>query len=661
MRRVLLIASLILSLKAFADEGLWNIENCTIIYPVLKEQGLSLSLNELYNEDSVSIKDAVARFGEGGSCSFVSDQGLVLTNYHLALRFVKQYSTITDNYLTSGFCAENPEKELHCKGLYLKLQTRAIDVTGEVCRELQNGIPYSKITRNIAKRLTPQETGMRGEIQSLFSGYKYVFYLYRIIDDIRLVYVPPYEIAKFGDEDLNWMWPRWSADFAFFRAYSKDANGESVPFRPAKHLNFSTQGVNQGDFVMTIGFPGGASSGMTSAYTERLTFPSNRDRVGLMKQRLQVMKHFMDRNDSIRLQMITLYSALSNDMKKREGIVEGGIKNHCIDLLRNRESACLTALQSRQDSLCHQYTKQLHLLDSLSICAVQYMQPYDYYREGVMGIGLLQMAFVIHSTLEKKKSLASLASVLDRMNKIFNPEIDKELFCRQLNLILKKGVKCLPASIQSEKDITEWADRLYSQSSLTNKEKIIEMISPDSPLADNDIAIRFITSIDSLINRDCLSKLTPLAKQIDALTQQIEYTFALTGITRWPSANGTLRLSYGNISEGTFFTVPHQELKKLHTKHEIKTTWNSFNNTKQAINFLSNCHTSGGNSGSPVLDKKGNLVGLNFDRKQEGLSGDFMYNESICRNIMVDSRYILTLLKSDKNSSYLLNELNIIQ
>lgn len=443
--------------------------------------------------------------------------------------------------------------------------------------------------------------------------------------------------------------------------HSKNANGESIPFRPAKHLNFSTQGVGQGDFVMTLGFPRGASSGMTSAYTEKLTFPSDRDRVELMKQRLQVMKHFMDRNDSVQLQMITLYSALSNDMKKREGIVEGGSKNHCIDLLRNRESACLTALQSGQDSLYRQYTNQLHLLDSLSTCAAQYMQSYDYYREGVMSMGLLQMAFTIHSALVKKKNLASLAPILGRMSENFNSNIDKELFCRQLNLIQKKGVKCLPASIQSAKDITAWADRLYSQSILTNKEKLIEMISSASSQVGSDLAVQFIASIDSLINRDCLSKLTPLAEQINTLTQQIEYTFALTGIARWPSANGTLRLSYGNVSEGTFFTVPHRKLRELYAKHEINIHWNSFNNAKQAINFISNCHTSGGNSGSPVLDNKGDLVGLNFDRKQEGLSGDFMYNASICRNIMVDSRYILTLLKADNKSSYLLDELNIVR
>lgn len=661
MRRILLIASLVLCLKAFAGEGLWNMENCTIIYPVLKEQGLSLSLNELYSEDSVSIKDAVARFGEGGSCSFVSDQGLVLTNYHLALSFVKQYSTVINNYLTSGFCAETAEKELRCKGLYLKLQIRAIDVTAEVRQELQKSTPYAEITRNLVKRLTPEEAGMRGEIQTLFSGYKYVFYLYRIIDDIRLVYAPSYEIAKFGDEELNWMWPRWSADFAFFRAYSKDANGESIPYQPAKHLNFSAKGVGQGDFVMTIGFPGGASSGTTSSYTEKLTFPSNRNRVELMKQRLQVMKHFMDRNDSVRLQMITLYSAMSNDMKKREGIVEGGSRNHCIDLLRNRESACLAALQSGQDSLLRQYTNQLRLLDSLSICAAQYMQPYDYYRDGVMSIGLLQMAFTIHSALAKKKSIASLAPVLGRMMEYFNPVIDKELFCRQFSLIQKKRVECLPASIRSAKDIADWADRLYSQSILTNKEKLMEIISSDSLQIENDVSIRFTASIDSLINRDCLSKLTPLARQIDALTRQVEYTYALTGITRWPSANGTLRLSYGNVSEGAFFTVPQPKLKELYAKHGINIVWDSFSNTKQAINFISNCHTSGGNSGSPVLNRDGNLVGLNFDRKQEGLSGDFMYNESICRNIIVDSRYMLTLLKAGNKSAYLLNELNIIQ
>lgn len=659
MRRVLFIISLILCLNIFADEGLWNMENCNIIYPTLKEKGLSLSLNELYNENTASIKDAVASFGEGGSCSFVSSEGLILTNYHLALRYVKQHSTVTNNFLSDGFCAETPENELCCNGLYIKLPIRAIDITDEVQKELQKNTSYSKITHDIIERLTPQEAGMKGEVQSLFSGLKYIFYLYRIIDDIRLVYVPPYEIAKFGDEELNWMWPRWSADFAFFRGYSKDADGKSIPFHPAKHLNFSIQGIRQGDFVMTIGFPRGATSGMTSSYAEKIIFPSNRTRVELMKQRLKIMRYFMNQEDSVRLQMLTPYSAISNDMKKREGVVEGGSKNHCIDLLRNREATYLLALQSGQDSLYQQCTHQFQLLDSLCARTAYYMPSYDYYREGILSVGILQMAAYVHSKLTKPT--ASIVTVLKTMSDYLNPQIDKELFCQQFNLILKKGANCIPSSIKISNDITAWADLLYTQSILTNRQKLFETILSDPSQVANDVAIKFIASIDSIVNTDCLSHLIPLANQINSLTRQIEYTFALTGMNRWPSANGTLRLSYGSVTEKTFYTIPNKKLKDLYKKYGTDVSWKSVNNKKQVVNFVSNCHTSGGNSGSPVLDRNGNLIGLNFDRKKEGLFGDFMYNESICRNIIVDSRYILALLKADNKSVYLLHELNIVQ
>lgn len=661
IKRVLFIISLVLCPNLFAGEGLWNMENCPAIYSILKEKGLSLSLHELYNEDAVSVKDAVASFGEGGSCSFVSEKGLLLTNYHLALRFVKQHSTVTNSYLTNGFCAETMESELHCPGLYIKLHLRAVDITQEVQKELHKNIPYSKIARGIVKRLTPRESGLRGEVKSLFSGFKYVFYLYRIIDDIRLVYVPPYEVAKFGDEKLNWMWPRWSADFAFFRAYYKNNNGKSIPFCPAKYLNFSTQGVRKNDFVMAIGFPGGASNSMTSSYAEKITFPSNKDRIELMKIRLKTMKYFMDRNDSARLQMITLYSAISNDMKKREGIIEGGSKYHCIDSLRNREKKCLNILLSNQDSLYQQYARQLKLLDSLSLCTAKYMKSYDYYREGIYSIGLLQLAGYIHSCLTEKRELASALPILQAKAEYLIPLIDKELFRQQFNLILKKNINCIPYSIKSVKEIAKWTELLYSQSVLMDKQKLVETISTSPLKIGNDIAVRFIASIDSLVNADCISKLIPLANQIDSLTRQIEYTFALTGVTRWPSANGTLRLSYGAVSEESFYTVPNKKLKELYEKYAIDISWESFNNKKQSINFISNCHTSGGNSGSPVLDREGNLVGLNFDRKKEGLFGDFMYNESVCRNIIIDSRYILALLKASNKSAYLLNELKIMQ
>lgn len=661
MRKILFITSLIFSLQIFAGEGLWNIENCKIIYPKLKELGISLSLPELYNENAASVKDAVASFGEGGSCSFVSEQGLLITNYHLALRFVKENSTVANNYLTNGFCAENTRGELPCRGLYIKLLTRTVDVTTEVQNKLQQGIPYSKIKREIVKRLTPREGNTRGDIKSLFSGLNYSFYQYQIIDDIRLVYVPPYEIAKFGDEELNWMWPRRSADFALFRAYCKDADGNKIPFCPAKHLSISTQGANKDDFVMTIGFPGGATNSMTSSYAKNIIFPSNKDRIELMKQRLQIMKQFMTNDDSIRIQMITLYSAISNDMKKREGIIEGGGKYHCIDLLRKRERACMNILQDTSDSLYKQYVHQLRLLDSLSLCTVNYMRPYDYYREGVYSVGLLQIASYIHSYLTRNQNLTAIIPVLQAKDESFNSQMDKEIFRQQFQRIFEKGISFISPSIKTNMDIDKWADILYSQSRLLDIQKLIVMLPSDSLQIGNDVAIRFITSIDSIVHTDYFSKMTPLARQIDSLTNQIEHTHALTNVIRWPGTNGTLRLSYGKISEKRFYTSPHKKLKELYAKYGIHPSWDDFNNKKQIVNFISDCHTSGGNSGSPVLDKNGNLVGVNFDRKKEGLSGDYIYNENICRNIIVDSRYILTLLNAHKKSAYLLNELSIIK
>lgn len=652
MKILSLLTVLAFSLGVYAAGGLWNIESA---YPRVYKEGIEISRNDFYSEDNPSLADAICSFADAGTCSFISSKGLLLTNYHLAVKFVKLNSTVKNNYLDIGFCAKNLQEELLCEGLYIKQQIKHIDVTDEINKEINNGSSYAKISNAIILRLTPKEHGYKGVIKSQFNGYQYSFYLFRIIDDIRLVYAPPYEIAKYGDEKLNFMWPRRSADMAIFRAYTKNKDGERIPFIPSKIISISHNEIKKDDFIMTVGFPRGAMNDRLAA-SVKVVMSSNIQRVRLMKTRLKLMKDFMMKNDSIRLQLITLYSALSNEMKKKDGFVKGMSSHKSIAMLEDREKRCVQLMEdSTQDSILS--TRLIKIRDIYNE-ANTYMPAYDYYRDGILGIWILQIAEYVNKSLKEGKEAKEITPILKNMYSLYDPNMDRQIMYKMLKIILKANPVDIPLSVKNRKSVKRITDKIYDGSLFNNEKKLLKILNTAPQVLNRDIALRFMSNIDSVMELNCLAKLSRLSHKADSINDLVYQTMAKSGVVEWPNADGTLRVSYGQIADKDYYSSTDYRLNKLYQKYDLKLKWDEYN-SKKIINFLSNCHTSGGNSGSPVLDSKGNLVGLNFDRKNEGLSSDYIYDIDICRNIIVSSKYILTLLGSDKNSSYLLKEMNI--
>jgi hypothetical protein len=652
MKILSLLTALAFSVGVYADGGLWNIESA---YPRLSNQGIQISKNDFYSEDNPSLVDAVCSFADAGTCSFISSNGLLLTNYHLAVKFIKQNSTVKNNYIDFGFCAKNLLEELQCEGLYIKQQIKHFDVTEEINKEINKGSTYEKISKAIILRLTPKEHGYKGVIKSQFNGYRYSFYLFRIIDDIRLVYAPPYEIAKYGDEKLNFMWPRRSADMAIFRAYVKNKDGKKIPFIPSKFISISHNEIKKDDFVMTVGFPKGAMNDRLST-SVKVAISSDVQRVRLMNIRLKIMKNFMKKNDSIRLQLITLYSALSNEMKKKEGFVKDMSAHKSIEMLEDRENKCVRLIEGHsQDSI---FSTQLIKIRDIYIEAKPYMPSYDYYREGILGVSILQIAEYVNQSLKEGKKAEIIAPILKSMYSLYNPNMDKEIMYEMFSIIMKTNPTYIHLSIKDRMSLKCVTNEIYEKSIFNNEKKLFKTLYTSPQILNQDIALRFMSNIDSIVGLNCLVKLSRLSQKADSINNLVYLTMAKSGIADWPNADGTLRVSYGRVIDNDYYTSPDHGLSKLYQKYGLQLKWNEYN-SKKTINFLSNCHTSGGNSGSPVLDSKGNLVGLNFDRRNDGLSSDYIYNIDICRNIIVSSKYILTLLGSNKNSSYLLKEINI--
>lgn len=651
MKILLLFTFLTFSFGINADGGLWNIESA---YPRLYKEGIEISQNDFYSENNPSLSDAVCSFADAGTCSFISSNGLLLTNYHLAVKFIKENSTVENNHIDNGYCARNMLEELPCNGLYIKQQIKNVDVTEEINKEINNGTSYSKISKAIILRLTPKEHGYKGVIKSQFNGYRYSFYLFRIIDDIRLVYTPPYEIAKYGDERLNFIWPRRSADMAIFRAYTKDKNGERIPYKPSKFISISHNEIKKNDFVITVGFPRSAMNDRLSSSVKVVT-SSNALRVRIMKNRLKIIKEFMSKNDNTRLQLITLYSALSNEMKKREGFAEDINTNNLIKMLEDREMRCVQLIKNSQDSIL---SNQLTKIRDIYSEAEPYMPSYDYYREGILGVWILQIVAFTNQSLKEGKKAEEIVPILKNMYTLYNPEMDRKIMNEMLSIIMKANPTYIPISIKDKKSIKRVIHEIYEESIFNSEKELIKILYTSPKMLNQDIAFRFVSNIDSIVGLNCLVKLSSLSQRADSINDLVYKTIAKYGIAEWPNADGTLRVSFGRVIDKDYYTSPDHDLSKLYHKFDLKLKWNEYNSRK-TLNFLSNCHTSGGNSGSPVLDSKGNLVGLNFDRRKEGLSSDYVYNIDICRNIIVSSKYILTLLGSDKNSAYLLKEINI--
>ncbi|MFA6335132.1 MAG: S46 family peptidase [Bacteroidales bacterium] len=707
---------------ANADEGMWLVNLLDKqLYGQMKSKGLKLKANEIYNEEGGAISDAIIAI-DGGSCSgsIISPEGLIITNHHCAYSDVHALSTSSKNYLEDGFWAMDRDQEVYIKGKTVTFLRKVLDVTDETNSIIDSldkvgprGIFFMrKVSSAIEKRY--ESMPYEKSLESMWRGSKYYLYFYEIYKDIRLVGAPPVSIGAFGGETDNWGWPQQKGDFAMYRVYaSKDGkpaeySKDNVPLAAKKYLSISAKGVKRDDFTMVLGYPGRTSRYMSSFELKEKYEILNPIVSGVRRAKLDVWKKYMDASPETRLKYSEKYFGVENytDYAKWENICLGRYK--VIDELVVVEKK-LTEWINADPARIEKYGKVLENLKKGYELKADITKETEYFRESIVrGAEFTsqsqRLKSLARSLQRDKKDSLSIADkdVASFVNGVMKPlfastdiAADRELF----KVMLKYYVTEVPAKFYDKSfadllasfkgDYIKLADYVYDNSIITDSVRMKNFFSKkrgvNEIFADPMIIIANTSGIVEY-NRTEGKILTKA--DIDLSKERTLYVKALyemeksEGKAVYPDANSTMRLTYGEVgsiepADGIYYhyqTATKGVLEKYNPKnYEFNLTpkmlsllnagdWGRWGeNGKLYVDFLSDNDITGGNSGSAVMNAKGELIGLAFDGNRESMSGDVYFKEGYCKSVCVDIRYILWVIDKYANAQHLLNEMNIVK
>jgi hypothetical protein len=678
----------------------------------MQDLGMELSAEDIYSINSSSLKDAIVRFGRGCTGEIISEEGLLLTNHHCGYGTIQSHSSIENNLLKDGFWAMNKSEELANPGLTAMLVNRIEDVTDQVLAgvsdEMSNKEKQSKIDQNLEMIRSKAEKEEHQEvmIRPFYYGNKYYLFVTTTFRDVRLVGAPPESIGKFGADTDNWVFPRHNADFALFRIYAgkdnlpADYSEDNVPYKPAHHLPVSMKGVKEGDFTMVFGFPGRTREYLPAVAIEQIVDVINPGRIAIRDASLKVMDQYMRADEAIRLQYASKFAGIANYWKKWIGESQGLKATGAVEEKRKIEAKFRERIAANPEWQAN-YGHLLSHFDSL----YQLIEPYAFaeaytYEATIRNIELMNTLGYIDrlvSLYENNGELAftdfrsRLLPYLAGSYKDYHPEIDREVFEVLSDMYLENMEdRFIPESFKSIPDAKYLSAMVFDNTMFTNYQKMEALLMQDSiPMVIDIIkqdpgyttALEWRKVYDELITPEY----NRLQEEINAL--QKEYMKALMEVFPeerfFPDANSTLRITYGQVKgyhpRDAVYYEPSTHLKGVMEKY--KPGDYEFDVPQKLIDlyeakdfgpyadesgdvpvcFIGTNHTTGGNSGSPALDANGNLVGLNFDRVWEGTMSDLYYDPSICRNIMVDARYILFIIDKFAGAGHLIEEMDIVK
>ena len=675
----------------------------------MKSLGMKMSVSDIYNINKSSLKDAVPHFNGGCTAEMISNQGLLLTNHHCGYGQIQAHSSVQNDYLTNGFWAKNLSEELPNKNLEVTFIVRIEDVTKKVLADTQNlkdeTLRNAQIERNIASLVqnSPKESWQENRIRAFYEGNQYILFVVETFKDVRLVGAPPSAIGKFGSDTDNWVWPRHTGDFSLFRVYADKNNRpaeyskDNVPYRPKYFFPISLKGVKAGDFTMVFGYPGRTEEYLPAVAVEQIVNVLNPAKIGIRDVVLKTQDAFMRSNPEIKIKYASKYASVANYWKKWIGETQGLKKSNAVAIKRAQEQKFIKEVEKRGKN-----AEYGHILPQF---AEKYTQIQDYalaaglYSELAMrnidlianGYKILQLRNALRekgsqSFADRKKNLLNN---FETVFKNYDLNVDKAVFEQAISYYAKTMPKALLSPNLQQFDAHALADKLYKESFLASKAEMDKVLNlPDDAFEKrlkNDVGVQFVEQIISHFYETVMPTYQNLDDEITAL--QRTYMKAILEFSKpqdriFPDANSTLRVTYGKVTgyspsdavtydyitylDGVMekyvpndyeFDVP----AKLRELYEKKDYGIYGVNGKMPVCFIATNHTTGGNSGSPAIDAQGNLIGLNFDRVWEGTMSDIHYDPKICRNIMVDMRYVLFIIDKYAGAGYLLNEMKLVK
>ncbi len=696
---IILIFGMFNVLPLLASEGLWIpslIGEQNIVE--MQEMGLMLDAEDIYDINHKGITDAVVSLGGFCTASVISDEGLIITNHHCGLRTIQRHSTLAANYLTDGYWAMDRSEELPNPGLYVRFLRQIVDVSDEILKGVEPEMPESgrtslvRLNTLIVEENVGDTSGLIADVKSFHYGNQYYLFLYEQFDDVRLVAAPPSSIGKFGWDRDNWVWPRHTGDFSLLRIYAGSDNEpaeydpENLPYRPARYLEISLEGVEEGDFTMVAGYPGTTTQYLTSDELQWLTEESLPRRIDARTARLEIMEEYMAESEVAALKYAAK-SGISNYQKKWKGQVHAKGKSSLLIEKRSAEESFESWAEIEGSG------KYIGLTDSINALvgdmkAIAMLR--DYEREVIRGIEIirfasefntLQLAWAANNNIWFESELASLKDEAMEFHRDYIPDIDREIAVRLMEMYFRD----IPTEGHPEmvsEDLARFGGRfdlyvtwLFSNSYLANDEKILAGLdsynSQTWEQINNDPFYRLSLAFDGIFAASD-SLWSVMTEKKSALYRQY-----VEGLMLWdeekvpyPDANRTMRISYGKVEgyrprDATLYghlSLMEGIFQKYNTglwEYAVPDSLLALINDTIPVCFLANNHTTNGSSGSPVLDEKGRLIGVSFDRNWEGTISDFMYSEKLCRNISVDVRYVLFIIDKFAGAGYLLDEMDI--
>ncbi len=696
----LAIAAFALPMRA--DEGMWIPMFLQRNEAAMQRAGMHISARDIYDINNASLKDAILLFGGGCTGEFVSEEGLVLTNHHCGYSYIVRHSSVEHDYLTNGFWAMTRDQEIPCPGLSVTRLVRMEDVTAQVLAGVSDETSEPDREKIIKKNIqevsakATEGTHYKAVIKPFYYGNQYFMYINEVFTDVRLVGAPPSNIGKFGGDTDNWMWPRHTGDFSMFRVYAKDGkpadfSKDNTPYRPLKHLQISLKGVEEGDFTFVFGYPGTTRRYVTHDAVDLAANVENPVRIALRDIRLAHYNAAMQQSPAQRLKYASRVASIANGWKKWQGESLGIERLHGVEQKMKQEAAFQKWADGKP-----QYRNVLSQLEENYAKLREVETEWTYFSEAVLASDFMNRAMRLRQVGSSKDAETALKGAAQYFNESYfddfdeHSPVDEAIFLECFNYMWEHG---FAPFLQAEdaKTAHDMLKKIYAKSALNDPDKLEKLLKkiekknkPELALEDPAVKL-FNDAYNFCYNSDKRKQYN----EADDNIQRLMRTYIKGQMEMYPDsnffpdANLTLRVAYGHVEgfkpkDATYYTaystidgIMEKENPNVYdycVMPKLKELWQKkdygmYANKKGElpVAFIATNHTTGGNSGSPVLNADGQLVGINFDRCWEGTMSDLLFDPAYCRNISLDIRYCLFIIDKYAGARHLVDEMTLVE